>query len=362
MNRPMLSALLNTKPLLVTAGLSASVLLTGCKSEQNAEQTAPVVRPAFTETVTAQAVADLYFNGVVQSSNRADLSFRISGRLDELLVQQGDKVSKGQVIAKLDSVDAEITLNAAKNELANTYTEYKRALQLYNGKQAISKSQLDEIKLRYQQSESKLEEAQRRVDDTTLRAPFDGIVSRKLVDNYTQIQSNEAIVSIHDLNQLEVVIQVPERIMAQPNGARKVLASSPLFPGKTFDLSVKTFETEPDPAARTYSVTLKFEDTQQVTLLPGMTVRVFSISTEQESGMITVPLSAISPDNLGNQYVWVVDENNTIQRRVIETGSMVGDRVQVTSMLNAGEQIITAGTLGLSEGLEVRPMTTKAAI
>ncbi len=361
MNRPMLSALLNINPILVAVGLSASVLLTGCKSDQSTEQAAPVIRPAFTETVTAKAVTDLYFNGVVQSSNRADLSFRTSGRLEKLLVKQGDEVSQGQIIAKLDSVDAEITLTAAKNELANTNTEYKRALQLYNGKQAISKSQLDEFKLRNQLSESKLEEAKRRLDDTTLRAPFDGIVSRKLVDNYTQIQSNETIVSIHDLNHLEVVIQVPERIMAQPNGARKVLASSPLFPGTTFDLSIKTFETEPDPATRTYGVTLKFEDTQQVALLPGMTVRVFSVSTEQENGIITVPLSAISPDNTGNQYVWVVDENNIVHRRVIETGSMSGDRVQVTSMLNVGEQIITAGTLGLSEGLEVRPMTNKAA-
>ncbi|MFM2663742.1 efflux RND transporter periplasmic adaptor subunit [Vibrio mediterranei] len=361
MNRPMLSALFNTKPLFVTVGLSASVLLTGCKSEQAAEQTAPVVRPAFTETVTAQAVADLYFNGVVQSSNRAELSFRTSGRLDELLVQQGDKVSKGQVIAKLDSVDAEITLTAAKNELANTHTEYQRALQLYNGKQAISKSQLDEIKLRYQLSESKLEDAQRRLEDMTLRAPFDGMVSRKMVDNYTQVQGNETIVSIHDLSQLEVMIQVPERIMAQSNGARKVLASSSLFPGKTFDLSVKTFETEPDPTSRTYGVTLKFEDTQQAALLPGMTVQVFSVSTEKENGMLTVPLSAISPDNRGNQYVWVVDSNNIIHRRVIETGSMAGDRVEVLSKLNSGEKVITAGTLGLSEGQEVRPMATEVA-
>jgi RND family efflux transporter MFP subunit len=353
----MLSDFFNSKPLFVTVGLSASVLLTGCKSEQAVEQTAPVIRPAFTEIVTAQAVADLYFNGVVQSSNRAELSFRTSGRLDELLVNQGDRVSKGQVIAKLDSVDAEISVTAAKNELANTRTEYKRALQLYNGKQAISKSRLEEIKLRYQLSESKWEDAQRRLEDMTLRAPFDGMVSRKLVDNYTQVQGNETIVSIHDLAQLEVVIQVPERIMAQSNGARKVLGSSPLFPGKTFELSVKTFETEPDPAARTYGVTLKFEDTQGATLLPGMTVRVFSVPTEKENGMLTVPLSAISPDNLGNQYVWVVDSNNTIHRRVIETGSIAGDRVEVLSKLSAGEKVITAGTLGLSEGQEVRPTT-----
>ncbi|WP_112480205.1 efflux RND transporter periplasmic adaptor subunit [Vibrio variabilis] len=349
MNRPMLSDYFHTKPFLLTVGLSASVLLTGCKSEQSIEQV-PVVRPAIIETITPQVVADLYFNGVVRSSHRAELSFRSAGRLVELMVEQGDSVSKGQIIAKLDPVDAEIALQAAKNEASNSQTEYKRALQLYNGKQAISKSQLDEIKLRYQLAISKLEEAERRLDETVLKAPFDGVVGRKYVDNHTLIQGNESILYIHDLEQLEVVIQVPERIMTQPNSPRKVFATTSLFPSKTFDLEVKTFETEPDPAARTYGVTLEFKKAQQGLLLPGMSVRVLSVLSEQEEGMITVPLSAISPDNLGNQYVWVVKEDNSIERRAIETGGMSGERVQVTSQLNAGERVITAGTLAYRPG------------
>ncbi|GAK87793.1 probable Co/Zn/Cd efflux system membrane fusion protein [Vibrio ponticus] len=110
-------------------GLSVmSLSLVGCGEEAKAPaETAPVVKPALTEIVSASRSDSLSFNGVVRAAERADLSFRVGGLITELLVNEGDRVIKGQVLARLDSRDAQTALASAKLELSNVEVEYQRA-------------------------------------------------------------------------------------------------------------------------------------------------------------------------------------------------------------------------------------------
>ncbi len=103
------------------------LLVTGCNSQSKPEETAIVVRPALVEQVSTQRNDHLSFNGVVRAAERADLSFRINGRLTDILVEEGDRVVRGQLLATLDSKDAEIALASAELELNNLAAEYKRA-------------------------------------------------------------------------------------------------------------------------------------------------------------------------------------------------------------------------------------------
>jgi multidrug efflux pump subunit AcrA (membrane-fusion protein) len=97
------------------------------------------------------------------------------------------------------------------------------------------------------------------------------------------------------------------------------------------------------------------ETTEQSRLLPGMSVYVYSSPTHNDSKVIQTPLSAINPDNMGNQYVWVVDDENTVHKRKVSTGSLNGGRVQIESNLQLGERVVVSGTQNLQEGLIVRP-------
>ncbi len=348
------------RPAKLAIAVTFGVLLTGCKSESVSDVTEPVVRPVFVEMVASEAVADLSFNGTVYSAQRAELSFKTSGRMIERLVDEGDRVKKGQLIAQLDDVDAKIALTSARSEYQNARAEYQRAKTLYEQQRSISKSQFEELKLRFDLAKNSYTEAQRRVDDTQLRAPFSGVVSRTFVDNHVLVQSNETIASLHDLDALDVVIHVPESVMTRGGQAGQVFAQSTVSPFEHFNLTLKKYETEPDSVTRTYAVTFSIETKEEMRLLPGMSVQVYSKSGSNEEKTIQLPLTAVSPDNMGSKYVWIVDENNTLRKRVIVTGSLNGDRVEVESNLNLGEQVVVSGTSNLEEGTVVRPVIAEA--
>ncbi|WP_295894087.1 efflux RND transporter periplasmic adaptor subunit [uncultured Vibrio sp.] len=351
---------LKFRPTAIALVISLSVILTGCKAESEAVVIAPVVRPVFIEVVSAVQIADLSFSGTVRSASRADLSFRTSGRIVEILAKEGDSVENNQIIAKLDSIDAQIALTSAHNELINARVEYQRAKTLFEKRQSISKSHFDELTLRFRLAENRYEEAERRLDDTNLRAPFSGVISRTFVDNHVLVQANEVVVSMHDLNDLEAKVQVPESIMSRGGDAVTTYARSSLIPNETYELTLKKYETEPDPVTGTYSITFAVATNKDSRLLPGMNVQLYSSSQQAGLKAIQIPLTAVSPDNLGNQFVWVVDNKNMLQKRTISTGSLNGERVAIESNLRLGEQIVVSGTQNLQEGLVVQPQSVEA--
>lgn len=102
---------------LLSAVIASALLLAGCGEAPQISAPAPVVKPALTEIVASQRASDLTFNGVVRAAQRADLAFRISGRLTDIAVKEGDQVKKGQLLASLDSRDAKTALEAAQLEL-----------------------------------------------------------------------------------------------------------------------------------------------------------------------------------------------------------------------------------------------------
>ncbi|WP_394202636.1 efflux RND transporter periplasmic adaptor subunit [Shewanella waksmanii] len=335
--------------------LSTAALLSGCSPKVDSSTTSDIVRPVYVELASNTAIADLSFNGTIHSASRAELSFRTSGRLVEVLVQEGDYVEKNQLIAKLDDADAKIALSATEIELNNARSEYLRAKTLFENQQSISKSQFEELTLRFSLAKNQHKEAIRRLEDTALKAPFSGVVSRRFVDNHVLVQSNEAIVVLHDLNDLEAVIHVPETLMTRNTQVGQIYAQSTIAPFEQFNLSLKKYETEPDSVTGTYAVTFTVHTDAQSRLLPGMNVHVFSAEVHSDSQTIQIPLSAISPDNMGQQFIWIVDEQNTLQKRQVVTGSLSGERVNIQANLAVGEQVVISGTQNLQVGLLVRP-------
>ena len=234
-----------------------------------------------------------------------------------------------------------------------------RSKTLFEKRQSISKSQFEELTLRFNLAQNQHAEALRRLDDTNLRAPFSGVVSRTLIDNHVLVQSNEVILSMHDLSQLDVTIHVPESVMKRNTEATQIFAQSPITPYEKLSLTLKKYETEPDTVTGTYAVTFAVDSTKGSRLLPGMNVQVYSSGEDGATTAIQVPLSAVVPDNMGNQYVWVVDGQNTLSKRTVFTGSLNGERVQVSN-LQLGEKVVVSGTQKLLEGIVVRPQVVEA--
>ena len=358
------TALVSFKMSIMAANLvMLTLVLAGCDNAAVESVAAPIIKPALTEIVAAQANDSLSFNGVVRAAERADLAFRVGGRLIDIQVQEGDQVKKGQVLASLDPRDASTALASAELELNNNQIEYARAKAIFEKTQAISKSDLDTITTRYNLAKNRVAEAKRQLEYTKLYAPFDGVIGRKLVDNHVQIQANAAVFTLHDLSDLEVVINIPHKVMLSGLNNTQASAELSAIPQQLFSLVLRTFATQADPISQTYPVVLGFADLKGFRVLPGMAVKVVpeDVQLNQSVTSVTVPLTALVPDNQGKQFVWLVDKDNKAQQRYVEVGELSNNRIVITRHLALGERVIIAGVASVKAGMQVRPYTDSQA-
>ncbi len=344
----------------VVLGLAA-LLLGGCGGEPEPTPSGDASRPALIERVEQAAPPDLVFSGVVRSANRANLAFRMNGRIIEIRVAEGESVTEGQLLARLDPREYEIAAESARLEFEKAEADYRRGLAIYEQSQAISLSDLEQLQTARNLAENAYENTRRDLRETELRAPFDGVIGRKLVENFTQVQANEGVLVLQDLQQLEVVVNVPSRMIAQRDQQEHAVARFNHLPGRSLPLSVRHVASDPDPRTQTWQVVFAIErpeDLDTIAIVPGMTARVTAVPpTHQLIGQpVVIPLGAVAPDNLGGQYVWVVNDDDRAEKRAITPGELLGNRLAVAEGLQPGERIVVTGLSAIEEGMRLRPL------
>ena len=359
--------MLMKKTVLAVSLAIGTLMMSGCDSNEVQSDAAQVVtiRPALIEVIRPSMNAQLRFNGVVRSAERADLAFRMNGRVINVLVEEGQQVKKGQLLAQLDPRDAKTAIESARVEYKNSQAEYNRGRAIYEKSQAIAKSDLDTLNTRYNLAKNRLDEAKRQLEYTQLTAPFDGIVGRKMIDNYVQIQANSPVFTIHDLDNLEVLIHIPDSVMLGDLKGSEAIAQISAIPNEHFPLLLSTFGTQADPITQTYPVVLTFKDLGGFNVLPGMTVKVvpaYPTTITKENTLITVPLTAIVPDNKGGQFVWVVDAQYQVQQRAVIAGELLTNRVVITKGLQMDERIVIAGVTSIKANMVVKPYSEQSTM
>lgn len=337
------------------------VALSGCGDKEQQEQVQePIISPALTEIVKPKANTNLSFNGVIRSAQRADLSFQVTGRVNHIFVNEGDRVTKGQLLAKLDPKDAQTIFAAAQLELTDASKAYQRGKAIYESSQAISKSDLDKLIVRYNLAQNRVKEAKNKLNYTQLVAPFSGIIGRKLIDNHVQIQANNPVLTLHNIDDLEVVINITDSVMLAGMTCNKAVAELNNNTDQLLPLSLRTYSTQADPITQTFSVVLSINDDKGLNLLPGMPVKVspnLALCPQENRNPIIVPLASVVPDNKSKQFVWVVNKDNSVSKRYITVGSVNKNCITVLNGLTVGERIVIAGVSKLKPGMEVRPYT-----
>jgi RND family efflux transporter MFP subunit len=230
----------------------------------------------------------------------------------------------------------------------------------------VSKADFDKYKSQSDISKARLKEAKDTLDDTFLRAPFAGVVARRYVDNFQDVQAKEPIVSLQDISQVEVLVNVPENIIVRVErrkGGKSALAHATfaMAPGQQFPLTLKEYATEADSQTQTYQVTLLMDQPTGINVLPGMTATVVGSRSTEESnqGDITVPAIAVFSDYDGDSSVWVFQtDTQTVHQRKVKTGELSGsDSIKIVSGLELGEQIAVTGVNSLQEGMKVKSLS-----
>jgi len=343
--------------------LLLGLLLGGCS--QPPPKKKPVVRPVKIHTIgSLEPAAIREYPGTVRAHQTAEMGFEVAGRITEFLVREGDNIEKNAVLARLDSRDYEASLKVAQANLDKARADLQRGQNIHKEHPgAISEDEIESSMRAVKVTEAQLEIAQKAVADTELRAPFTGMMARKLVEDFANVVAKQPVLILQDISTLEIEVAVPERDFVRQQVqdadkdamtkrlAPKVIVSA--LPDREFPAAIKEYATTADPTTRTFHVRLTFKNPDDVSILPGMTARV-RVVVDPESAW-SVPVTAAQADAKKRPYVWKVDPATMVVSKCpVELGSLTGDRVRLTGGVEKGDMVVISGVTLLRNGMQVR--------
>ncbi len=354
--------------------LLSATLISGCSEKKQEVKKVEKVRPVKTILVKApDAGGDRHFPGRIDANKKAELSFRVSGKIKELPVKEGDEVLKGDLIAKLDPTDFQIAVNDKKALFTRASNDYHRGQKLVK-EGHISKMDFDKLEANFLSSRAALNLAKQQLAYTELKAPFDGIVARRHIQNFEEVQAKQPIVTLNDNEILEVKFDLPENLIlrlqrvgvVEEGEDLKMKDKIPVFAtfqsqsDKEYPLTFKEMSTKADSSTQTFSVTYTMKRPNDVIVLPGMTatVKIDFSKVMEAKHVFYLPVSAVIADAALKPVVWVVDEKTMQVAPVsVKVGTMKGNQIEVTEGIKDGQRVVVAGVPFLYKGLKVTLMS-----
>jgi RND family efflux transporter MFP subunit len=350
--------------------LTLALALHGCGGEP--PEAAPQLRPVRTMLVEASGGGvTRILAGVARAGVESRLSFRVSGTAQSVNVTLGDRVWRGQVLARLDPTDYELMLEEAEAGLAQAQAglrrseaDYERVRALYENNNA-SKGELDAARAgaesaeaQVEAGEKRLQQARQQVGYTVLRAPSDGAIAAVDLEVNENVQGGQQVFLLTAGAELEIEVAVPEVLIAQVGVGQPVSVRFDALPGRRMGAKVTEVGIAAIGAASTFQVTAALVDAP-AEIRSGMAAEVTFTFDEGQTDRLVVPAVAIGEDRDG-RFVFVLERGDggdgTVRRRPVRIGkpqsSLAG--IEVLDGLEVGEEVVTAGVRRLTDGMAVR--------
>lgn len=348
-----------------------SLSLSACGPEQVVER-AEVARPVKLMTIgLASGDETLEVPGSVHAAQSADLGFEVSGQMSGRLIEEGQLVTAGQVLAKLDARDYEVRRDRARATRDTTKADYDRYSKAFESN-AVTEQEVSQAKGRYDVAQADLDVAQKALDDTQLRAPFGGRIARRLVDDFANVNAKQAVMVLQDESSLELRVDVSERDWVQGDTSLtrdqitellkpRVRVAS--LGGRLFPAYLKELSSSADPVTRTYQITFGFASPADANVSPGMTGSVIvdrhRRNASGDAGL-AVPSDIVVADSDGNPFVWVVDPSSMrVSQRLVELGELSGSNAAILSGLAPGDRVVVSGVNSVTENMLVRELESR---
>jgi len=328
---------------------AAAALMTACGSKdsstattgQNAQKAAPVV-----SVITAQAEdVDITntFTSNIEPFATNNIVSQTAGRIVSINAEVGQKVSKGQVLAKMDDVN----LAKTRMQYVNDSTELERLTQLFNIG-AIAQADYDMAKLALNVTKKTYENL---AENTYLRSPINGVVTARNYDKGDMYSMALPIFVVEQIQPVKMLVNVSESLFTQVHEGMEFTVNVEAYPNEVFIGKVNLIYPTINSATHTFPVEVICENKDQ-RLRPGMFARVTAnFGTNHH---IVIPDNAVvKQQGSGEHFVYILQPDNTVKYTLVELGKRLGNRYEIVSGINEGERIVTEGQVRLKDGVSV---------
>jgi RND family efflux transporter MFP subunit len=342
--------------------LAAAVLLAGCRKGEEAPATE--VRPVRVVTIAMQATGtSITLTGRLQAQAEINQSFRIDGRMISRNVDVGDRVRAGQVLARLDNMNEESSLQSARAQLAAAQAQALEARTMFERmrdllkERAVSQASFEQAQAMAKITQSQVDSAQslvniaqNRLSYTDLVSDVAGVVTARGAESGEVVGAGRMIVQIAREGAVDAVFDVPAALKDIAPGNPEIVIALASDPTVTASGRVREVSPRADPVTGTFAVRVQVLNPPP-TMRLGSTV-IGQIKLQRPPG-IEIPSSALIQPG-GKSAVWVVDtKTGTVSARDVQLQAYGEDRVQVLQGLSPGDVVVTAGAQALRPGQKV---------
>lgn len=342
---------------IVIALIAVAIFYTLFQNKQEIDAQADIKEEKFSIPVrTAIAKNDtisdaLTATGEFRGWEEVTLVAESQGSIIYLKYQEGDKIRKGQTIAKIDAVSLNTQLGSARSAYAKAEKDVVRYERLEKVG-AVSQSALEDARIQMENAQSNIAQINQQLGFTSVTSPIDGVVNDVMVEESSFVMPGDKIAQIVQIDRLKIEVNISERDLSKINEGQEVSIKTDVYPTTMFSGKVSNISVKAD-ASRKYKVTIEVVNQKNKTLRAGMFAEVnFNPLESLAQNAIVIPRESIV-GGLQNPSVYIVNDS-IAHLKEIETGSVIDNNVVVLSGIEVGQQVVTKGIINLKDGTPVK--------
>ena len=308
------------------------------------------------KAVSENFVHYLELQGNVQTKQNIVIYPETSGILQNIFVKEGQRVTKGQALAKIDDGGLEQQVAQAEIQLALAETTFERQKRLWD-QEIGSEIQFLQAKSSFEAQEQAVNQLKTQLAKTTIVAPFTGVIDDIITDQGSVVMPGQSqLIRIVNLKEMYIETAVPENYITDVVEGKDVKVEFPVL-GTSVDAKIRQAGNFINPANRTFKVEVAVPNDKE-NIKPNLTAKL-KINDYTNENALLIPLSIISENANGEQYIYAVQNKNddneaVVERVIIKTGKTQGDIIEVLSGIEAGTEIIDEGARSIRDGQTVK--------
>lgn len=326
--------------------------MAGCKQNQETVTNKVTSIKVKTQTVqTTTGLSSLRYSGTVEAAQTIPLSFQSSGTVEQVLVQEGDAVHKGQLLAVVNKTDNQSFYNSAQADYQQAKDAYDRLKQVYD-KGSLSEVKWVEMETNLKKAESQLELAKNSLDKCNLYAPTSGWVGKLNVEPGQSALSSFSPIELVKIETVLVKLSVPENEIGKIRKGMIAAFTISALDNKSFEGIITSIGVVADQFSRTYEVKMKVENSN-LEIKPGMVCDVV-LSTNSKKEMVIVPYNSVTKDSKGKSFVYVISpDQKSVRKQIITVGGYQSSGLEILSGLTNNQVIVVEGKEKLTDNSQI---------